>query len=64
MFIICAPVIAMKSIGQSSNMTKLQIDSIKEIVKLSTYNLGYLNFITLKIFSLFTLSAVEQSFNL
>ena len=59
MFMIYAPVITMESIGQSSNTTKLQIDSIKEIVKLSTYNFGYLNFITLKLFSLFTLSAVE-----
>ena len=64
MFVICDPVITMKSIGQSSNMTKLQIDSIKEIVKLSTYNLGYLNFITLNLFILFILSAVQQSFNL
>ena len=64
MFVICDPVITMKSIGQSSNATKLQIDLIKEIVKLNTYNFGYLSFITLKLFCLFTLSAVEQSFNI
>ena len=37
MFVICDPVITMKSIGQSSNATKLQIDLIKEIVKLFKY---------------------------
>ena len=50
MFMIFAPVINMKSISQSSNTTKLQIDSIKEIVKLSTCNFAYLNFITLEQF--------------